>query len=335
MRNFSELKQKFFSVQTLLSFLLAFAIIYLLIIKMDPAKILAVLKRTVLPVYALAFITYYLAFPLRGLRFRIMLSNNDCTVPTRELTWIVFISWFANCVVPAKLGDVFRAYMVKRRYCHSFVNTVGTIFAERVFDVFILYLLIGGSGLVAFRGKIPYTMLVVFRTGFLILAIILAVLVFMKYTDNCLVDRFPEKVRSFYNKFSSGTLSSFRNNGQIAALTTVIWLLEGTSFYLVTQALGMRLSFTAVVFIGLISALLTALPVTPAGLGIVEAAKVGVLVFFRVDHSIAVSAALLDRLINYWSLLLIGFIIYAGTEQGRLAKGDREDDSIGNHPYVQ
>ena len=325
-----DLRQRFFSLKTMLSFILAFAIIYVLATKMDPARVLASIRNISWPVYACGFVIYYLAFPLRGARFRIMLSNNRCTVPVRDLTRIILISWFANCVVPAKLGDVFRAYLVKKKYCHSFANTVGTIFAERVFDLFILYLLIGASGLAAFRGKIPPTMLVVLKTGFIVLAVILAALIFLKYLGVRLAGILPEKVEKMYRIFLAGTMSSFRHNGQIAALTVVIWMLEGTSFYLVTRALGMNLPFTAVIFTGLISALLTALPITPAGLGIVEAAKVGVLIFFRVDRSVAVSAALLDRLINYWSLLIIGFIIYMTTEQGGSAQeavSDESDDS--------
>ncbi|MCL4441775.1 MAG: flippase-like domain-containing protein [Firmicutes bacterium] len=334
MQKSPDLKQRFFSLKTLFSFLLAFAIIYLLVTKMNTAKVFAVIKRADLAIYAAGFLVYYLTFPLRGLRFHVMLGNNGCAAPVTGLTRIVFISWFANCVVPAKLGDIFRAYLVKRRYCHPLVNTVGAIFAERVFDLFILYLLIGASGLVAFKGRIPHTMLIVLQTSFVILAVLAAVLVFMKYYSTRPVGWLPEKARDMYQRFLAGTISSFHHNWQIAALTAVIWFLEGVSFYMVTKAIGMNLSFAAVVFIGLISALLTALPVTPAGLGIVETAKVGVLVFFNVDGYVAVSAALLDRIINYWSLILFGFVIYLASEHSmpEEAGSDESDDS---HSYVQ
>ncbi|PKM79911.1 MAG: hypothetical protein CVU89_16165 [Firmicutes bacterium HGW-Firmicutes-14] len=329
-----DLKQKFFSLKTLFSFLLAFAIIYLLVTRMDTAEVAGVIKNTSLPVYAAGFLVYYAAFPLRGFRFRIMLENNGCEARPGDLTRIIFISWFANCIAPAKLGDLFRAYLVKTRYCHSFAGTVGTIFAERVFDLFILYLLIGGSGLLAFRGKIPGNMMAVLQTGFIILAAVLAVLVLMRYRGEGLVNRLPEKARGIYKKFRSGTMSSFRNNGKIAALTTMVWLLEGISFYLVTGSIGMNISFIAVIFIGLLSALLTALPITPAGLGFVETAKVGVLLFFQVDSSIAVSAALLDRVINYWSLLLFGFVVYMATEHGKMQKEEGIYESNDSNTYL-
>jgi len=334
MGNSIDLKQKFFSIKTLVSFLLAFAIIYLLITRMDVTEVSTVIRHTDPLLYLAGFAVYYLAFPLRGMRFHTMLKNNECEVPTGELTRIIYVSWFANCVVPAKLGDIFRAYLVRRKCGHPFINTVGTIFAERVFDLFILYLLIGISGLIASRGIIPPAMMIVLETSFVILAVILAVLVLMKFYSTKLVSRLPEKARAVYEKFLAGTMSSFSHNWQIAGLTTAIWFLEGASFYMVTRALGIDLPFVNVIFIGLFSALLTALPITPAGLGFVETAKVGMLLFFQVNRNFALSAALLDRVINYWSLLIIGFIVYMATE-AKLNKEVGPDESDDCHSYIQ
>lgn len=334
MVNSINLKQKFFTVKTMISFLLAFGIIYLLFTRVNLAEVLRVIRNTDPSLYGLGFAVYYLAFPLRGRRFRIMLKNNGCEAATTELTRIIYISWFANCVVPAKLGDVFRAYLVRQRCSHPFFNTVGTIFAERVFDLFILYLLIGISGLVAFRGIIPPSMMIVLQTSFAILAVIMAALVLMKYGSGRLVSRLPDRVKALYEKFLSGTMSSFAHNWEIAGLTAAIWFLEGASFFLVTKAIGLHLPFVTIMFTGLFSALLTALPITPAGLGFVETAKVGMLMFFQVDRNVALSAALIDRIINYWSLLIIGFIIYMAT-QARLAKEVAPDESDDCHSYIQ
>lgn len=333
MEQFPDIKKKVFSLKTGISFVLAFIIIYLLVTGMDTGKVMEVIRNTSLSLYLLGFVIYYLAFPLRGLRFKIMLKNNECSCRLADLTRIIVISWSANCIAPAKLGDIFRAFLVRQKYCQSFTKTIGTVFAERVFDLFILYLLIGASGIMAFRGKIPQQMMIVLETSFFLLALVLAALIFMRYLGNSLAEKLPKKVSGMYQRFLAGTMSSFRNNWQITFLTVGIWFLEGSSFYLVTRAIGMELSFAAVLFIGLISALLTALPITPAGLGFVETAKVGVLIFFGIDRNIAVSAALLDRAINYWSLLLAGFIIYMATGQRPSARfrDDRKDDSSGQH----
>jgi uncharacterized protein (TIRG00374 family) len=58
------------------------------------------------------------------------------------------------------------------------------------------------------------------------------------------------------------------------------------------------------------SSLLTTLPITPAGLGVVETAMIVVLKWVDVSPSLATSTALMDRLITYWSLIVVGLILY-------------------------
>ena len=68
-----------------------------------------------------AFVAYYLSFPVRALRWRMLLRNvgfnkqNGVHLPgLAKLTEIIYISWFANAIVPAKLGDVYRAYLLRQ-----------------------------------------------------------------------------------------------------------------------------------------------------------------------------------------------------------------------------
>lgn len=70
-------------------------------------------------------------------------------------------------------------------------------------------------------------------------------------------------------------------------------------------------------FIALASALLTVLPFTPSGLGVVESGIVLVLLLAsemgllpEVSRGQALSVALLDRLVAYWSLLFFGIVVY-------------------------
>jgi uncharacterized protein (TIRG00374 family) len=62
---------------------------------------------------------------------------------------------------------------------------------------------------------------------------------------------------------------------------------------------------------------LTTLPITPAGLGFVESAVVGILLLASraglvagIDENLAASVAILDRTISYWSLIVVGLAVY-------------------------
>jgi uncharacterized membrane protein YbhN (UPF0104 family) len=92
---------------------------------------------------------------------------------------------------------------------------------------------------------------------------------------------------------------------------------------LVVQALGfadVHVGLAALAFVALAGAMLTAVPLTPAVLGFVEAGVVGILtVVFAVPAPEAAAIALVDRAVTVVSLLVSGAIVYAlsGKPRGR------------------
>src|SRR2546421_9110515 len=71
------------------------------------------------------------------------------------------------------------------------------------------------------------------------------------------------------------------------------------------------------------------IPVTPGGLGLVEASLTGLLVLAEVDSSQAVLATLTYRIASYWVPLLAGPIAYG---LFRLRSGKRADPVTGGEP---
>jgi uncharacterized protein (TIRG00374 family) len=57
-----------------------------------------------------------------------------------------------------------------------------------------------------------------------------------------------------------------------------------------------------------------AIPVTPAGLGVVEGVLIGTLVGFGVPHSQAILAVLAYRLVNFWIPIPVGGAAYASLQ---------------------
>ncbi|HYF64059.1 MAG TPA: flippase-like domain-containing protein, partial [Herpetosiphonaceae bacterium] len=64
------------------------------------------------------------------------------------------------------------------------------------------------------------------------------------------------------------------------------------------------------IFVALASSLLTAVPALPGGLGLVEVGILGIMTLFGVDKASSTAVALLDRGINYWSIVVFGLILY-------------------------
>jgi len=328
------LEKRFFNLQTLISFLFAFAIIYFLVTKIDidVGQTLARIRQANIWLYLAGFVVYYLSFPARALRWQVLLRNvgfdgrPENRLPSAPgLMEIIFLSWFANCVVPAKLGDAYRGYLLKQSTGVSFSKTMGTILAERIIDVVALFSLLTLAGLKVFHGHIPDALMSLFLFGAALVGLIIVVLVAMKLLGGHLQRRLPARLQDIYGKLEEGTLLSFRQLPLLIGYTSFIWLAEGGRFWLVAGSLGLTsVGLSMVIFIALASSLLTTLPVTPAGLGVVESALVAVLLLANnlgvirgVDENLAASVAVLDRTISYWSIVVFGLIVYVASRRRR------------------
>jgi uncharacterized membrane protein YbhN (UPF0104 family) len=318
------LGRRFFRRRTLVSFVVGLAILGFALSRLQVSlgQTLQVISRANWGLVALALFVFYLVFPIRATRWRGMLENTGVKgveLPgIRGLATIIYLSWFANSIVPAKLGDVYRAYLLRERSPGhvSFSRAGGTIVAERLLDLSVLLVLLGASGLLSFRGSIPSPILTVIELGFVGVILAGSAMLGLRQLGTYLRRFVPARFHPIYDNFLIGALKSFGDYPKLLSLTLLAWAAEAGRLFLVTQALGVQLSpqpMTAglmVIFIALGAAFLTAPPGTPAGLGYVEASVAFALTLIGLNQSVALSIAILDRAISFGSLIVGGVIVY-------------------------
>jgi len=88
------------------------------------------------------------------------------------------------------------------------------------------------------------------------------------------------------------------------------WLLDIAVLYLFFLALGHHQHFGALLVAYAVANMAAAIPLTPAGLGFVEATLIAVSVAFGAPRQIAVVAILGYRLVNFWLPLPVGLAAY-------------------------
>jgi uncharacterized protein (TIRG00374 family) len=279
-----------------------------------PAKILAANGWLLL----LAFVIFYAGFPIRGLRWAVLVRATGYPLRVRDSTEIIFISWLVNCLVPAKLGDLYRAYLLKLNAAVSLSRTFGTVFIERILDLFAIVVLGLAAGFVSFRGRLPGDVQVVFAIGVGLVVILAFLLLSLRNFGRRLLTRLPIPARmlDLYDRFEEGVFSAIglRQVPILLLLTGVIWSTEAFRLYFVVEALGfpdVHLGISGAFFVALTGSLLTAVPFTPAGLGIVEAGIVGILTLvYNVPQTEALTIVLVDRAISVLSIIALGSITY-------------------------
>ena len=284
-----------------------------------------------------AFAVFYLGFPLRGLRWAVLIRGTGYPLHLRDATEIIFISWLVNCLVPAKLGDLYRAYLLKINTTVSLSRTFGTVFIERVLDLFAIVVFGLGSGYWSFRGRLPDDVQVVFAIGVGVVILLAAGLLSMRNFGRrvILALPLPHRVIEFYDRFEEGVFSAvgMRALPRLVLLTGLIWTTEAMRLFLVVEALGfpeIHLGISGAFFVALTGSLLTAVPFTPAGIGVVETALVFVLTqVYGVPPTEALAITLVDRVISVLSIILFGSIAYSVSSKRR---GEGLTHQIGPDP---
>ena len=267
---------------------------------------------------AAAFAVFYLGFPLRGYRWARLLRETGFHISVRNSMEILYISWFVNCVVPAKLGDVYRAYLLKMNSPASLSRTFGTVFIERILDIFAIAILGLAAGFWSFRSGLPDAVRLLFVVGIIVVVVAAVGLFTMRNFGRRILTRLPlpARVVELYDKFEEGVFGAvgLRHLPILAFLTGLIWLTEGMRLYLVILALGfddVGIGLSGAMFVALIGSLLTAIPLSPAGLGFAQAGVIGVLtVVYGVPLPEATAITILDWVISVLSIIVIGAIVY-------------------------
>lgn len=313
------------SPRTLVSFGLAIAIVIFAFrgLNIDVAMTWLYIRQVNLWMLALGLGVFYMTFPMRAVRWRLLLRNAGVPVDEGRHTWAslpalmeyLYLSWFANCIVPAKLGDAYRGYLLKRNGGVSFSLAFGTIFAERLLDMLGLFGMLVISAWFTFGAHMPDGTQIVFGFGALLVVAILGGLAGMRWLGPLIRRILPHRMHDFYGRFEHAALSSFSPAilPRLVLYTGVVWLLEGFRLYFVIESFGPEvatLSLSAIIFVALASSLLTALPITPAGLGVVEGTITVVLTLFGINQNLGIAVTMLDRLINFWSIVICGFVLY-------------------------
>ena len=313
------LASRLFSWRTLLSFLVAAAIVAIAIKQggINWSDTWSHIRHADLRLYGLALIAFVLAMALRGVRWHWLLRNAGEEVGTFSLFEIIYASFFVNCVIPAKMGDVYRAFLIRQRENVGASKALGTVIAERLLDLIVLMGLLLVTGAITFHNSVPGALVPYVIAGGLLAAFGIVVVVIMATGHaSRLVQRLPERISTRYENFRHGTVQSLSPWPFVALLTVLVWCLEGTRLGLVVASLGFSdlMHPSQFLLVALVAALLTTVPFTPGGLGLVEAGMVGVLATVaKVPRNAGASITVLDRSISYGSTLIIGLVFFALT----------------------
>lgn len=264
-----------------------------------------------------------LTFPLRALRWRVLLRYEGEQVPLAPIWHATAIGFMANNLL-GRAGEVARAYAARRLTGVRFTTAVASIGVERLFDgLTIVGLLLAGIAAGGFAGEATIGGLSVRRvatsTGIVFAAALgLAIVVVAwpawwlrlaeRLAGRLLPARWGPKVVSLLEGMIEG-LSALRAPKRFAAVlgwSIVLWLVNAASFLLAFEAFRLSLPPGApLVFQGIL-AFGVSVPSSPGFFGVFEAAARVALALYGVAETPAVSLAIGYHVTTFVPITLLG-----------------------------
>ncbi|HJP89237.1 MAG TPA: lysylphosphatidylglycerol synthase transmembrane domain-containing protein [Candidatus Limnocylindrales bacterium] len=274
--------------------------------QVDLVKVGAALQRV--NVAALGVVIGFVAVELvlRSYRWRVLLRP-IADVPLRLTTAYLAIGYFANTMLPARLGDVARAFLAGRAFNLSRLAVLGTIVVERLADgLFILGIVVLLGFVVAGGADLETTAIVLSGLAVVGLVVLGLVLAWIRRPGEGLRGR----LRSLVDRVLVGA-SALRSPGSFALaafLTAAAFGLSIASFWTVATAAGVSLSLgqAALVMGGL--ALSTSIPAAPGSLGTYEFVGTSILTALGVDPAVALAIVVVIHVMATLPLALAGLV---------------------------
>jgi glycosyltransferase 2 family protein len=224
------------------------------------------------------------------------------------------------------LGDLYRAYLLRQEIGVSTTRSFGTVLAERLLDLIVLLLMFIPAIIISLHESMPPQLRLSLEILLAVVVIGIGGLFVLRQAREPIAKIVPQRFRGYYYHLQEGMLGSFRRLPALTGLTIGVWICEGLRFFFVAASLSLISGsfihiLTAAIVIGLGEALLTAIPTTGGGVGLVEGGMVAMIaLFYQGSDAVNLTAAaiLLDRAISLFSILIIGLVVFL-VEFGRKA----------------
>jgi hypothetical protein len=249
------------------------------------------------------------------------------------------IGFMAVNVLPARLGEFARPYLVKKRSGIKMSATMATIIVERVFDLLTLMILMF---IVILKVSLPPE---VVKAGITMLAVsvsIFIILIIMAIKRDSAIRKidtvlrmFPAKIAKPLNKLAHSFIDGLQilpNVGKtlyVLFLSVLVWGLVGLSAYVLFLGFGFDLSVFNGYAIIVIIALGVMLPAAPGFIGTYHmACKIG-LVCFGISDADALSYAILLHFFQLIPIVLLGMAMLPFQKislPGIIKHEDKEDE---------
>ena len=273
------------------------------------------LKNVNFVLITIAIVILLLSNVIRAWRWQILVKPiNDVSFEPAFSS--IMIGYFGNSVLPFRMGEFLRAYVVADKTSLTASTAFGTIVIERILDFIglsaVILLIMTVYPLKTIGGSIIIGVIVLSLTAFIF------IFLFSGFKSTLLVKieklsllRFGllRKILLFIKNILDGatTIRATNKLGIILLYTLIIWIMYYCSTYLATIATGIELEWFGFGVLLISTTLAISIPAAPGYVGTYHAAAVYILTnLFNVGRLDAQAAAIILHAVGTIPIVIIG-----------------------------
>jgi uncharacterized protein (TIRG00374 family) len=287
----------------------------------------------------LGWLCLVLSYVVRVWRWRTILSSVQ-SIPPRTVGQVYMAGLMANNLLPARIGEVVRAYLLGQTAEMHAAAALGTVAVERVFDVVVaLGFLVVGAALGVLRGLGG----AVWAGAGLVCGLVIGLASFALWGDRFvdlavrpirrLSEEWGERLSGMGHSFVEGlrSIGSVHRAAQIGLSSLAAWMLFAGYAAAALRAYGLWTSLPGVLFLLGVGGMGVSIPSAPGNVGTLEGAYMLALQLLGVgDSSARASFALTYHVLEWVTTCTIGFVCL-----GQLGLSLSELSQMGRGPEPQ
>lgn len=265
---------------------------------------------------------YAVATLARGERWYRILARGGFPAGRGDAYRLTTVGYMGNNVLPARSGDLLRAFLLAPQTGRRKREVLGTVVAERLLDAGALAVVFAAVvlGLLS-EAEIPGGRTALFGAGGVLLLAALGFVAVVLIRRAGALERLRAALRPF--AAPSRALASGHGGG-LLVLSLVIWALEAAVYVAVARAAGIDLSPVEGLYVVALTNLFALVPAAPGYVGTFDAAVLFAVGSLDASGSDALAYLVLLRFVLFVPITLVGLVFlvarYGGWSRLRAAR---------------
>ena len=265
------------------------------------------------------------AYFLRAIRWKLLLTPVKKTVRIRNTFWSTAIGSMVNTLIPIRLGEFARAYILGEKEETGFAPGLSSIVVERTLDLIgLLSIGIVSMLLVSAQAELSSLVVNIFTAVAVLIAAVLAVIIIGIKKEEIIirlltritskipfVKKFTVRIADFASSLIQGLQGLSQNPKMFIAnmsLTWILWIIYTSATYFTFIAFNSPLSFVAAILGGALMSLSHILPATPGYVGSYEAFWALIFLALGVPENLLLATAVISHLVGLLPVVILGCV---------------------------